>query len=342
MVMHARKYPRLNDGYYERGQAHPGEAKAAPKSSRPGATSSSSSSSQYSEHYPAEKPRDTAMSYNRHRVDDASARYPNKASYKEKANHSSTPTTDRRSKPVGSNGSKNSREQREREHRVEVQRSAIHHCGDWTEHRSSSGKRYYYNCKTEQSQWEKPKDWVDLPHRLKEAGKERQIKLDSAARHSHSNDRSDHRHGNKTNSVASWSRALSHSSNDSSSMSNTKCAKQRPLTSKTADNGDLKRADLSHHVTSAAASSGANGVRTDVLPPPHSSSEPLSRFAQDVNPKPCDSAAAAPHPELQPAALSASADDMDISPGSTPTEESMMERGMLPTTPSPRGGGSAA
>lgn len=120
--------------------------------------------------------------------------------------------------------------------------------------------------------------------------------VDSAARHSHSNDRSDHRHGNKTNSVASWSRALSHSSNDSSSMSNTKCAKQRPLTSKTADNGDLKRADLSHHVTSAAASSGANGVRTDVLPPPHSSSEPLSRFAQDVNPKPCDSAAAAPHP----------------------------------------------
>jgi len=24
-----------------------------------------------------------------------------------------------------------------------------------------SGKMYYYNCKTEISQWEKPKEWVD-------------------------------------------------------------------------------------------------------------------------------------------------------------------------------------
>lgn len=55
--------------------------------------------------------------------------------------------------------------------------------GDWSEHVSSSGKwtlrreikdscyntsfltptgkMYYYNCKTEVSQWEKPKEWVD-------------------------------------------------------------------------------------------------------------------------------------------------------------------------------------
>ncbi|KAH9363153.1 hypothetical protein HPB48_011879 [Haemaphysalis longicornis] len=33
--------------------------------------------------------------------------------------------------------------------------------GDWSEHVSSSGKKYYYNCKTEISQWEKPKEWVD-------------------------------------------------------------------------------------------------------------------------------------------------------------------------------------
>ncbi|KAI3375235.1 hypothetical protein L3Q82_021734 [Scortum barcoo] len=31
---------------------------------------------------------------------------------------------------------------------------------DWTEHISSSGKKYYYNCRTEVSQWEKPKDLV--------------------------------------------------------------------------------------------------------------------------------------------------------------------------------------
>lgn len=55
-------------------------------------------------------------------------------------------------------------------------------CGDWSEHVSSSGtlckafhfvshsksvcsyslgKMYYYNCKTEVSQWEKPKEWIE-------------------------------------------------------------------------------------------------------------------------------------------------------------------------------------
>lgn len=33
--------------------------------------------------------------------------------------------------------------------------------GDWSEHVSSSGKKYYYNCKTEVSQWEKPKEWLE-------------------------------------------------------------------------------------------------------------------------------------------------------------------------------------
>lgn len=32
--------------------------------------------------------------------------------------------------------------------------------GDWSEHMSSSGKKYYYNCKTEVSQWEKPREWT--------------------------------------------------------------------------------------------------------------------------------------------------------------------------------------
>ncbi|GFS21789.1 WW domain-containing adapter protein with coiled-coil, partial [Elysia marginata] len=48
---------------------------------------------------------------------------------------------------------------REIKRKEQVQKSAIRVCGDWSEHISSSGKRYYYNCKTEVSQWEKPKDW---------------------------------------------------------------------------------------------------------------------------------------------------------------------------------------
>uniref|UniRef100_H3CTH9 WW domain-containing adapter protein with coiled-coil n=1 Tax=Tetraodon nigroviridis TaxID=99883 RepID=H3CTH9_TETNG len=42
---------------------------------------------------------------------------------------------------------------------------------DWTEHISSSGKKYYYNCRTEVSQWEKPKEWLEREQRQKEATK---------------------------------------------------------------------------------------------------------------------------------------------------------------------------
>lgn len=34
--------------------------------------------------------------------------------------------------------------------------------GDWSEHTSSSGKKYYYNCVSEVSQWEKPREWVEF------------------------------------------------------------------------------------------------------------------------------------------------------------------------------------
>ena len=45
--------------------------------------------------------------------------------------------------------------------RSQVQKSAVRVSGDWSEHVSSSGKRYYYNCRSEVSQWERPKDWSD-------------------------------------------------------------------------------------------------------------------------------------------------------------------------------------
>lgn len=37
--------------------------------------------------------------------------------------------------------------------------------GDWSEHVSSSGKKYYYNSKTEVSQWEKPREWIERESR---------------------------------------------------------------------------------------------------------------------------------------------------------------------------------
>lgn len=40
-------------------------------------------------------------------------------------------------------------------------RDRVVRIGDWSEHVSSSGKKYYYNCKTEVSQWEKPREWIE-------------------------------------------------------------------------------------------------------------------------------------------------------------------------------------
>lgn len=65
--------------------------------------------------------------------------------------------------------------ERERDHRDRGNGSNNNSTSDrtsdgplWTEHLSSSGKKYYYNKNTEVSQWEKPKEWLEkerLQHR---------------------------------------------------------------------------------------------------------------------------------------------------------------------------------
>ncbi|GAB0095998.1 hypothetical protein DMENIID0001_114460 [Sergentomyia squamirostris] len=68
----------------------------------------------------------------------------------------------RRSAKVCVSGSAGERERdRDRDRERERERDRITRVGDWSEHISSSGKKYYYNCKTEVSQWEKPREWVE-------------------------------------------------------------------------------------------------------------------------------------------------------------------------------------
>ncbi|XP_043285804.1 WW domain-containing adapter protein with coiled-coil isoform X2 [Venturia canescens] len=78
--------------------------------------------------------------------------------------------------------------------------------GDWSEHMSSSGKKYYYNCKTEVSQWERPREWI--------------VRVDSRQRQSndYSSSRSSHdKHSNSRSNSSSNAREGGKSSRQTSS-----------------------------------------------------------------------------------------------------------------------------
>lgn len=66
-------------------------------------------------------------------------------------------------------------------------RDRVNRVGDWSEHVSSSGKKYYYNCKTEVSQWEKPREWLE---RERDRFKGRDRDRDSERSYSSSSSRS--------------------------------------------------------------------------------------------------------------------------------------------------------
>lgn len=185
MVMHARKLPRLSDGYFDRNQPHPYQ------------NSNKYSKVGYNDRY-NDKMRDSPSNGSTYRSDspDTSTRpsprdrsYHNKASYlqrvkereREKREKDSSKSPKEKSKTAAirdhhhavhrnfdgtgtgsgssssehrSNHDRNTNpEEKEKEKRLQV--------GDWSEHISSSGKKYYYNCKTEVSQWEKPKEWTE-------------------------------------------------------------------------------------------------------------------------------------------------------------------------------------
>ncbi|XP_069108761.1 WW domain-containing adapter protein with coiled-coil-like isoform X2 [Argopecten irradians] len=168
MVMHARKQPRLDDGYMEKRDAHPFQSSQYP--------SKNYGIDSYADRYKrdggsSDRCRDNSPSSR------LSPRYHNKSSYSEKvkeryekgsssfpdrkANHS---YSNQRSNNQNGNYDKGVKNPRDvKEGKSESQKTAGRTCGDWSEHVSSSGMHYYYNCKTEVSQWEKPKDWTDGP-----------------------------------------------------------------------------------------------------------------------------------------------------------------------------------
>ncbi|XP_073975697.1 WW domain-containing adapter protein with coiled-coil wacky isoform X7 [Rhodnius prolixus] len=196
MVMHARKPQRIGDGYFDKHQAHPYQnskysSKGSYERDRMRERDSPNGNSYRSESPECESPRDRSGAYH-------SKMYMSKSREKERENRDYKPR-DKYSDCVRSPKDKRLRESRESEHRTNHDRNStekndLHNLklttqnssrdssqrkinsscqdkrderervvrvGDWSEHISSSGKKYYYNCKTEVSQWEKPREWVD-------------------------------------------------------------------------------------------------------------------------------------------------------------------------------------
>ncbi|KAL4216879.1 hypothetical protein ACF0H5_023340 [Mactra antiquata] len=160
MVMHARKLPRIDDGYPDKRETQSFQSSQYP--------SKAYNNSNHSDRYERRKSpgRDSPASRN-------SPRYSNKSSYIERNkergsdispgkkvnNYGGSSNTNNGgshdNRTLSSRSSSNSKD------KTEVQKSAIRTCGDWSEHLSSMGKKYYYNIKSETSQWERPREWSD-------------------------------------------------------------------------------------------------------------------------------------------------------------------------------------
>ncbi|CAH2282202.1 WW domain-containing adapter with coiled-coil isoform X2 [Pelobates cultripes] len=168
MVMYARKQPRLSDGCHDRRDSQPYQTLKYSSKSHPSSsdhrhdkmrdcTDPSPPSKMRRSDSPENKYGDSvghgkAKSLHVHRVrerDGGTSFSPQENSHNHSALHSSN---------SHSNPSKTSD-------------AAYDPADDWSEHISSSGKKYYYNCRTEVSQWEKPKEWLEREQRQKESSK---------------------------------------------------------------------------------------------------------------------------------------------------------------------------
>lgn len=164
--MQARKLPRLSDGYFDRNQSHSFEnsTKFSKTSDR---TSDKVRGSPITSNNDGSGRND--VSENR-----SSPRYhrPSSQRLKDKDHHedsSKSPivkseakgSTNKEHKSQSSSDRDTSSDHYQSNHDRNEDSEKRLPVSDWSEHISSSGKKYYYNCKTEVSQWEKPKELIE-------------------------------------------------------------------------------------------------------------------------------------------------------------------------------------
>nr|AEE63275.1 unknown [Dendroctonus ponderosae] len=193
MVMHARKTQRMSDGYFEKHPTHPYQNSKYATSKSYGSSNEryekfrdSPNGTYRSDSPESQSPRDRDRSYQ-------SKSYLQKMREKERENRDYKMSRDKYSDLARSPKDKRTRDSDHRTnsdrggddksilHPLKVgqlssrDRKPVHNncvdkrddrdrvlkVGDWSEHVSSSGKKYYYNCKTEVSQWEKPREWIE-------------------------------------------------------------------------------------------------------------------------------------------------------------------------------------
>ncbi|XP_074031899.1 WW domain-containing adapter protein with coiled-coil wacky isoform X2 [Leptinotarsa decemlineata] len=117
-------------------------------------------------------------------------------------------------------------------------RDRVVRVGDWSEHVSSSGKKYYYNCKTEVSQWEKPREWIER-ERERDRFRSRDRDRDSDRNYS-SSSRSVMRHEKHSNSRA----ANSSSSSSKDHMRDSATGSRHWSSGSSRDDGDVTSKEL--------------------------------------------------------------------------------------------------
>ncbi|XP_056638985.1 WW domain-containing adapter protein with coiled-coil homolog [Diorhabda sublineata] len=278
MVMHARKTQRINDGYFEKHQTHPYQSSKYSSSKSYGSSNDryerirDSPNGNYRSDSPdSQSPRDRDRTYQ------SKNSYIQKIREKERENRDYKMSRDKYSDSARSPKDKRSRES---EHRIGSDRndekSIMHsiktsqissrdrkpmhnNCidkrddrdrvarvGDWSEHVSSSGKKYYYNCKTEVSQWEKPREWMERERdrdRFRTRDRESDRNYSSCSRSTmrhekHSNSRAANSGSSSTNikehsresatSSRHWSSSSSRDDGDTSSKDSSRLSQKLP------------------------------------------------------------------------------------------------------------------
>ncbi|XP_018613145.2 WW domain-containing adapter protein with coiled-coil-like isoform X2 [Scleropages formosus] len=250
MVMHARKPPRLSDGCTERRDPQPYQSLKYPSKSHPSSDRHEKTREASDTTPPCKVLRRSDSPDGKHNVGTGHSRAKPVQAHRLRERDGGT------SYSPQENSHNHSTLHSANSNPGKTSETSYDPADDWSEHISSSGKKYYYNCRTEVSQWEKPKEWLEREQRQREATK-------PAVVNSFPKDRDYRREALQATAVAASS---------GSGFSTTKCA---PLDKST-----------SHSCTSQSTSSVSGVCLTPASTATATTAVPVSPVPQSPAPPP--------------------------------------------------------